>query len=282
MTALRSARLRVSVAAMPHWIPRILCLVGGLASLFACRTPGTRSPSAGSPASPVRESQAPEEVDDDLYRTGREAYARGRWEEARTALWGFVRRECLGPERAVCRVVRFELARAKRRSGHPAGAAIDLGFLLREVPPGDRQAVAAERDEALAAMRSEWAKSKENLPVLLRFRDQGSGFEAEDGALYIDGRKVFDAKVPQSNPEGWVLLTSTSLAEGEHVLDTQVHFTDRSRVRPRGRHTIRTRSALEVKAGPVVVEIVSSEETSTRAPFRNPTLDVIVRQGTSD
>ena len=217
-----------------------------------------------------------------LYRTGREAYARGHWEEARVALLGFVSRECRPPERAVCQTVKFELARANRRSGHPAAAAIHFDFLLREAPPGERQAVAAERDEALAAMRSEWAKSKENLPVLIRFRDQATGFEAEDGALYIDGRKVFDTKVPPMNLEGWVPLASISLAEGEHILETRVHFTDRSRVRPRGRWTVRTRSALEVKTGPVVVEIASGEETNTLAPSGNPILDVIVRQGTSD
>src|SRR5262245_28080212 len=69
-------------------------------------------------------SAAPEEADDDLYRSGRAAYARGDWDEARTALWGFINRECPSLERALCRVVTLELARAERRSGHPAAAAI--------------------------------------------------------------------------------------------------------------------------------------------------------------
>jgi hypothetical protein len=176
--------------------------------------------------------------------------------------------------------VKFELARADRRSGHLAAAAIDFHVLLREVPPGERQAVAAERDEALAAMGSEWARSKENLPVLLRLRDQGSGVEAEEAVLYIDGRKVFDTKVPHMTREGWVPLASISLAEGEHLLEARVNFADRSPARPRGRYTVRALSPLEVKTGPVVVEITTGEETSTLASFGNLCLDVIVRQGT--
>ncbi len=38
-------------------IPRLLCLVGGLASLCACRTPGTGSASSGSPASALPEAR---------------------------------------------------------------------------------------------------------------------------------------------------------------------------------------------------------------------------------
>ncbi len=58
MTALQSARLRVSVTAMLRRIPRLPCFVGGLAWLFACRTPGPGSPSSGSPASAARDDHA--------------------------------------------------------------------------------------------------------------------------------------------------------------------------------------------------------------------------------
>jgi hypothetical protein len=124
----------------------------------------------------------------------------------------------------------------------------------------------------------EWAKSKENLPILLRFRDQAPGFEAQDGMIFIDGRKVFDAQVPGVNLGGWVPLASISLPVGQHVLQARVRFNDRSRAGQRTLYTVLARGALEVRKGPVVVEIASSEATGTLARFGNPSLDVIVHQ----
>ena len=138
----------------------------------------------------------------------------------------------------------------------------------------------AERDEAVAAMRSEWAKSKEDLPILVRFRDRAPGFEAQAGAIFIDGRKVFDDRVPGVKIEGWVPLASISLALGEHLLEARVRFTARSQARQQGVFTVRARAALAVSKGPVFVEIASGEETSTTGRSGSPILDVIVEQGT--
>jgi hypothetical protein len=232
----------------------------------ASRTPELRHTDAVSPE--------PEVGNDEQYRVGTSAYQRGDWDNARSALLGFVSRKCHPPERAVCRQATLEIARADRKSGHPAAAAITFEALLREASAAERQALTDERDAALAAMRTEWASSPEKVEVQLQYREHASAFQAEEADVFVDGRKVFGTGMPHTNSDvDLVPLAFLLLERGEHILKAQVRFIGNA-----GKFTVCALGPVQVIDGPVVVELVSDNATRTEMPIETPTLNVVVHQ----
>lgn len=257
--------------------PRSRLWLAGLSSVLAgvgCASPQRHADLPG----PSRVSEPPEEVDEQ-YRLGMSAFARGDWDAARKALLNFASRECHAPERAVCRPVEIDIARAQMRAGHPAAAFIGFDLLLARASGDERPSLTGERDAAWAAMKAAWAKSPGKQPVEIRFREQASGFEAESAELFIDGQKVFAAQLPRMKGEAVsVPLTSLALDTGEHVFGGRVHFNDRSRAR----FTVKIRGPVPVMEGPVVVEILSSDTTTASLGMAIPTLDLSVHQASAE
>jgi hypothetical protein len=144
------------------------------------------------------------------YRSGIGAYERGDAKGTILELSSFVNGECYvepGDER--CHVAELDLARAYRRSGHPAWSLLVYDKMQAWQTSAEVLALKPETDEAKASLEA--ALSRSVVPAEIRFRhDAANSFRIMYALLFLDGKKVFDSRehaVPVDMAAGWISLS---------------------------------------------------------------------------
>ena len=159
------------------------------------------------------------------FRSGIAAYGKGDLNGAIHDLWSFVATDCHYPQKLDdmrCREAELDLARAFRRSQHPAWSLLIYDKMQLWQSAMEVAALKGETDETKAALETTLARSPMTVPAEIRFRhDALNSFEVTYALLYLDGKKVFDSRehaVPVDLTAGWVTLFSGSLPDGEHAV----------------------------------------------------------------